>query len=127
MSTCCRCTVANQPSHKKVVSEPLQSGAVEAFLPPVRTVRCSKDRRIMIDRPIFSGYVFVIAHSDLEEGITLYEVPGTVRIISFKWRPVPIDDREIEGARLLLSHGRPPAPHSFPALGDRARVVFGAV
>ena len=81
MSTCCRCTVANQPSHKKVVNEALQSGAVEVFLALVRTIRCSKDRRIMIDRPIFSGYVFVFAHNDLEEGITLYKVPGIVRII----------------------------------------------
>jgi len=117
--------VATQPRHEKVVNQQLQSGAVEAFLPLIRTVSRWKDRRAMIDRPIFPGYVFT--RIDLQERSKLYKIPGIVRIVSFNGKPAPIDDWEIEGVRLCLTRGKSPAPHPFPAMGDRVRVVSGAL
>lgn len=117
--------VATQPRHEKVVNEQLQLGAVEAFLPLIRTVSKWKDRRAMIDRAVFPGYVFT--RIDLQERSKLYKIPGIVRIVSFNGKPAPIDDWEIEAVRLCLTRGRSPASHPFPAMGDRVRVVSGAL
>ena len=125
MSTPSWYAVATKPRHEKVVNEQLKSSSVEAFLPVLKTFSRWKDRRVTIERPIFPGYVFT--RIDLLERTKFYTIPGIIRIVSFNGKPAPIDDSEIEGVRLCLTQGRSPAPHPFPALGDRVRVVSGAL
>lgn len=117
--------VATRPRHEKVVAEQLSSASIEVFLPMVSTPSRWKDRNVLIDRPIFPGYVFTRIES--HERKTIYTSPGVVRILSFNGKAAVIDDSEIEAVRICLSRGINPAPHPFPAVGETVRVKSGAL
>ena len=79
----------------------------------------------MIQRPIFPGYVFT--HLDLRDRNHLFSIPGVVRMLSFNGAAVPIDDEEIEAVQLCLERGANPQPHSFLQVGERVKVISGAL
>jgi transcription antitermination factor NusG len=115
--------VTTQPRHEKVVAEQLQSKSIEAYLPLMSTPSRWKDRRVVIQRPIFPGYVFT--HIDLCERQHIYSVPGVVRMLSFNGAPAVIDDAEIEAVRLCLISGTNPEPHLYLETGKSVRVKSG--
>ena len=79
----------------------------------------------MIQRPIFPGYVFT--HLDLRDRNHLFSVPGVVRMLSFNGAAAPIDDEEIEAVQLCLERGANPQPHPFLEVGERVKVISGAL
>jgi transcription antitermination factor NusG len=109
--------------HEKVVAELLQSKSIQTFLPLTTTLSQWKDRRVLIQRPIFPGYVFT--HIELRERQHVYTVPGVLRILSFNGNPAVIEDAEIEAVRLCLNHGKNPQPYPYLAIGKRVRVKSG--
>jgi transcription antitermination factor NusG len=117
--------LTTQPRHEKVVAEQLQSKSIEAFLPVLATPSRWKDRRVMIDRPIFPGYVFT--HIKLHERKSIFGTPGVVRMLSFNGRPAAIDDAEIDAIRLCLEGGSRPERHPYLATGEMVRVKSGAL
>lgn len=125
MSTSRWYALATQPRHEKAVAGHLHAGSIEAFLPILKTPSQWKDRKVMIDRPVFPGYVF--AHIDLSERKAVYNVPGVVRILSFNGQAAAIEDSEIEAVRICLTRGNHPEPYPFPAVGEKVRVMTGAL
>jgi len=117
--------VTTQPRHEKVVAQQLQAKSIETFLPLLKISSRWKDRRVLIEQPIFPGYVFT--RIDLKDRPHVFSVPSVVRILSFSGAPAPIDDDEIEAVRLCLAHCDKPEPHPFPAAGELVRVKSGAL
>ena len=103
MSSPCWYAITTKSRHEKVVAEQLQRKSVEIFLPLLTTPSRWADRRVLIDRPLFPGYV--LARIDLTQRHLIYSVPGVVRMLSFGGVPAPIDESEIEGVRLCLERG----------------------
>lgn len=112
-----------RPRHEKRVEKQLRGNGVECYLPLQRTLRTWKDRRTMVDLPLFSCYIF--AHISYFKRYDVLMVPGVVRIVAIGNRPTPVRDEEIEAVRRLLSSGvkfdLSPELH----YGDRVRVVEG--
>jgi len=121
----CWYALTTQPRHEKVVAEQLQSKAIEAFLPLLTTPSRWKDRQVMIDRPIFPGYVFT--HIDLRLRSSIFSTPGVLRMLSFNGRPAAIDDAEIEAIRRCLEGGKNPEARPYLATGELVRVKSGAL
>jgi len=115
--------VTTQPRHEKVVAQQLQAKSIETFLPLLSTSSRWKDRRVLIERPIFPGYVFT--HIELKDRHHVFSVPSVVRMLSFSGAPAAIDDAEIEAVRLCLTYGDKPEPHPFPQAGELVRVKSG--
>ena len=117
--------VTTKPRHEKVVAEQLQSKSIESFLPIVSTPSRWKDRKVVLERPIFPGYVFT--RIDLRDRTGIYSVPGVLRMLCFNGKPAEIEDAEIEAVRLCLARGSKPEPHPFLQSGERVRVKSGAL
>ncbi|WP_396126768.1 transcription termination/antitermination protein NusG [Acidicapsa ligni] len=117
--------VTTQSRHEKVVTEHLKSRSIEAFLPVITTPSRWKDRRVLIDRPIFPGYVFT--HIGLHERQNVFSIPGVVRMLSFNGKPAEIDDAEIEAVRICLTAGNKLEPHPFLKTGEHVRVKSGSL
>jgi transcription antitermination factor NusG len=117
--------VTTQPRHEKVVAKQLQAKSIETFLPLLATQSRWKDRRVLIERPIFPGYVFT--RIDLTERHHVFSIPSVVRMLSFSGAPAAIDDAEIEAVRQCLAFGNKPEPHPFPESGELVRVKSGAL
>jgi transcription antitermination factor NusG len=109
--------------HEKRVARHMEQRQIEHFLPIYRTQHRWKDgSRVMVDLPLFPGYVFV--HTDLRDRVRVLAVPGVVSIIGTTSRPAPLPDFEVEALRAGLDPTRA-EPHPLLTLGQRVRIKAG--
>jgi transcription antitermination factor NusG len=82
-----------------------------------------KDRRMKLQLPLFPGYVFV--RLELRDRLTVLQVPGVARLISFNGKPAALPDEEIEVLRTGLAAKLRAEPHPYLTVGRRVRVQRG--
>jgi transcription antitermination factor NusG len=110
-------------NHESCVQKQLRQRTVEAYLPVYASVRCWKDRRVLLEMPLFPGYVFV--HMALRDRLRILQTPGVVRLVGFGDRPAPLPHQEIEALRQGVAHEMRIEPHPYLKLGQRVRVKTG--
>jgi transcription antitermination factor NusG len=113
-------TAVNQ---EKRVSEQMRQRGIEHFLPLYRSVRRRTDRRVVLDLPLFPGYLFV--HINLANRLRVLELPRVVRLVGTAKSPSAIDDQAIQSLRAGLSFEGKIEPHSYLVRGCKVRVVRG--
>jgi len=106
----------------KVTSQIVKLG-FEPFFPKQRTLSKRKDRKKFIEAPIFPGYVF--AKVTPTEFNKLLNLPGVVKILGEKGKPIPIPEEEIESVRILVKSEVNIEPHPYLREGDKVRIVSG--
>ena len=67
------------------------------------SVRRWKDRKVMLDLPLFPGYVFV--RMALRNRLHVQQVPGVAHLVGFDGTPAALPDQEIDALRASLSSG----------------------
>lgn len=112
--------------HERRVERRLQERGLEVFLPHLTVVRRWRDRKKILQVPLFPGYLFV--HDDLETSSAYYDVimaPGVVQILGYngKLQAVPVET--IESIRLATASDRPYYPYRYLLKGKRVRVAEG--
>jgi transcription antitermination factor NusG len=110
-------------NHEKKVSEQLGAREVEHFLPVYSSARRWKDRRVVLDLPLFPGYVFV--RMMLQDRLRVQQVPGVARLVGFDGTPAGLPDEEIDTLRASLANGVRAEPCPYPKIGQRVRVKSG--
>jgi transcription antitermination factor NusG len=111
--------------HEKRVVQHLEQRQIEHFLPLYRTQHRWKDgSRVMVDLPLFPGYVFVRIDSGNRVGVLA--VPGVVSMIGTASRPAPLPDFEVEKLRTGLDPMRA-EPHPLVTVGQHVRIKTGAL
>ncbi len=115
--------VYTRANHEKKIREQLDQRNVESFLPIYESVRRWKDRRIRLQMPLFSGYVFVRIAA--VNRLQVLQIPGVVRLVGFNGQPAPLPDEDIEGLRKGLASGFCAEPHPFLRIGRRVRMRSG--
>lgn len=90
---------------EKVVNDILQKKSIEAFLPTAHVRSKRKDRRVMLDLPLFPGYIFVRTNLYTEGYLSILKTPGAVRLIGNKDGPVPVGQPIIESLRIMVNSG----------------------
>ncbi|MDI7268446.1 MAG: transcription termination/antitermination NusG family protein [Myxococcota bacterium] len=110
---------------RKVVRFIEGRGAPETFLPTYR----AKTRRLgvmrVVERPLFTGYVFVALGGDGSERVAALQAPGAVGFVCFGGRTARIDDRTMRSLRILVSRSDEARPHPLLREGQAVRVVDG--
>jgi len=110
-------------NREKRVAEQLARRSVEHFLPLYETVRQWKDRRVQMQIPLFSGYVFV--RLALRDRLQVLQVPGVANLVGFSGKPTALPQEEIDALRTSLANGVRAEPHPYLTVGRRARVKAG--
>jgi transcription antitermination factor NusG len=111
--------------HEKRVARHLMLREIEHFLPIYRTQHRWKDgSRVMIDLPLFPGYIFV--RIDERKRVGVLEVPGVVSMIGAGPRPAALPDFEVEALRTGLDPMKA-EPHPLLTVGQRVRIKSGAL
>lgn len=118
--------VYTSPRHEKRVDQHLKLRGVERYLPLYRAQRKWNDgSRVTLDLPLFPGYIFVCIKRT--ERVKVLEVPGVLTIVGSTGRePAPLSETEINALRSGL-HLRCAEPCPYLAVGQRARIVSGAL
>ena len=111
--------------HEKRVAEHLEQREIEYFLPLYRSQRKWKDgSRVMLDLPLFSGYLFVRIRRN-QRGEVL-GVPGALTfVMGTGGEPAVLPDGTIQALRSGLKE-REAEPHPMLIAGQRARISCGA-
>lgn len=108
-----------------VVHDGLFKKAHEVFLPKVRVRSRRRDRKVMIDVPLFPGYVFVKTNLHPHHHLDILKTVGAVRLIGNKQVPVPVPEETIDSLRIMVSHDSTIQTGSRFRKGDRVMVVNG--
>jgi transcription antitermination factor NusG len=115
--------VLTRSRHERKVHDQLMSRGIESFLPSVSRWSRWRDRRKLIDWPLFPGYCFARCYSDDVRPVLMCK--GVVHLVSFAARPAPVPDYEIDGIRRLLESTLPHDPCPFIDVGMMVEVVYG--
>ena len=110
-------------NHEKQVAAELEARTVEHFLPLYGSVRRWKDRRVILDLPLFPGYIFV--RLALRDRLRVVQIPSVARLVGFGGLPVALPDTEMAILRSGLSERIRAEPHVFLAVGRRVRITGG--
>ncbi|MBZ5552559.1 MAG: UpxY family transcription antiterminator [Acidobacteriia bacterium] len=111
--------------HEKVVNLELSKKRLETFLPLMKVLSQWKDRRKLVEKPLFPGYLFV--HTTLDHRLDVLKTSGVVQIVGIKNVPEPIPDQQIENIQILLRSDLKYDPHPSLTVGQRVRVRTGAL
>ncbi len=99
--------------------------SLEAFLPRIQVMSRRKDRRKKILVPLIPGYVFVRSTLAPEEYHRIIQTVGVVRMVSFKGKPVPANEQEIDSLMIIDGTDRTVQNRSYMSKGDRVIIMEG--
>ena len=109
-------------NQERMVSHSLTGRGVEHYLPCSTSVRQWKDRRVKVEVPLFSGYVFV--RLPLIERMRVLSVPNVVSLVGPKSAPSEVSDEELNWIRFGVEQGTA-QPHPYLNEGDRVMITGG--
>ncbi len=123
-SRCCAWYAAYTRSrHEKVVHLAAEAEGLESFLPLRQVLSRWKDRRKLVEKPLFPGYVFVQASAS--ELYRVRAIRGVAYIVGDAVAPTPVADDQLEAVRKMVQGPYP--TESWPGLqvGRRVQVTSG--
>ena len=88
---------------EKTVHTSITNKKFETFLPQTKRKSIRKDRKLMIDVPLFKGYLFVKTTLDPTDQLNILKTTGAVRLLGNQTGPVPVPDDQIESLKILTS------------------------
>ncbi|MGM0417561.1 MAG: transcription termination/antitermination protein NusG [Thermodesulfobacteriota bacterium] len=97
---------------ENVVKDALLQKKIEAFLPTVIRMSRRKDRKKLIETPMFPGYIFVLSDRFAPSHLNILKTTGAVRLLGFNNEPVPVKTEAVEslilfsGSKEIISTGR---------------------
>ena len=110
-----------KPRAEKKVEERLQAIGVECYLPLHHAPHIWSDRVKLIDKPLFSSYIFVrCSESALH---SLQYVYGVARIVCYCDRPAVVSSKEIDSIRLFLEQ----AANRKLCVGEEVEILSGSL
>lgn len=109
---------------EKVVRDQLIGRGVEPLLPLHTRISQWKDRRKMVEWPLFPGYCF--GRFILDERLNVLQVPGVIQIVGSGTDAEPIPDEEIAAVQRLMQLCQPYELSPYPpAKGTVVQVIRG--
>src|SRR5262249_35887749 len=106
------------------VSDQLRRKHFEVFLPTVHVRSRRRDRRVVLDQPLFPGYVFLRFAPSRAGYVTVASTDGVVRVLGQGWDALqPVPDEQVEGVRRLVTQAEGARAVPWIRVGDRVRIV----
>ncbi len=110
---------------ENVVHEGLRKKSIEAFLPKIKIASKRRDRKIILDVPLFPGYLFVKTDLDTTHYLDVVKTAGVVHFVGNKDGPILVAESTVESIRIIVSAGGPILTGTKLKKGDRVMVVRG--
>jgi len=89
---------------ERIVQVGLHNKKFEVLNPTYQSLSIRKDRRKVLSRPIFSGYMFLRTLLNPEKHLEVLKTPGVVEILRNNSGPTPVPDEQVDNVRLLEKH-----------------------
>jgi transcription antitermination factor NusG len=119
--------VRTRSRHEKIVASQLETSGIESFLPLCSQVRSWSDRRVIVDLPLFPGYVFVRTSRATQARVRVFQARGVIGFVGPNNQATPIPAEQIEAVRSLMQSQIECRPHPYLNVGQRVRIQNGAL
>ena len=116
--------VQTKSRFEKVVHTGLQTKGFETYLPLCQEAHIWKDRKKVVEVPLFPGYVLAKLVDNAADRVRVAQTHGVARILGDGNAITPIEEREIEAVHRLVANGAH-KPHPHLREGVRVRVRQG--
>jgi transcription antitermination factor NusG len=113
--------------HEKRVAAQFEEKRVCTFLPLLGQIHRWTDRRVKVEVPMFSCYVFVRIVHTVEGRLNVLRTPGVLGFVGSERQGTPIPDGQIESLRTAINEKIPCFPHDFISPGRRVRIRGGSL
>lgn len=110
---------------ENIVNEGLAKKSIEVFLPKIKVRSKRRDRKVMIQVPLFPGYVFVKTDLNPYEHIEIVKTVGAVRIIGYKDGPLAVPQESIESLKIMVAGNSSVTTGTRFKKGDMVMVING--
>lgn len=110
---------------ENVVNEGLTKKSIDVFLPKIKLRSKRRDRKAMIQVPLFPGYVFVKTDLNPYEHIEIVKTIGAVRILGNKDGPLPVPQESIESLKIIVAGNSSVTTGTRLRKGDIVMVING--
>jgi transcription antitermination factor NusG len=109
-------------NHEKRVAQHFASRRVEFYLPLYAERSRRTDRPVVLERPLFTGYIFV--RPSLADRLPIISAPGVLRLLG-DGAMQTVSEREVSAIREGLAKGYLLRPHPAIPVGTPVRVRGG--
>ena len=114
--------------HEFHVFERLSMANIDIFLPTVERLSKWKDRKKMVNFPLFPGYLFVHINKSYNNMLTVLKTNGVVRFLGISPRePEPIPDEQIISLKRVIESKELLDPYPYLKEGQRVRIKRGSL
>lgn len=109
--------------HESAVHACLQQKRITAYLPKYNVMRRWKNRKAIVEAPLFPGYVFVQPSADQYEDMRY--IRGSCGLVFAGSKPAPMPQKDLEAVRILVGSGATLAVNPQLVPGQRVEVISG--
>jgi transcription antitermination factor NusG len=120
--TPCWYAIHTRSNQEKIACEALLGRGFECFLPKYETVSQWKDRRVLIERPLFPGYLF--ARVPAAHKVKVMMAHGVVDVLCDRPGWDAIDEFQVQCLKSKLSMHRT-EPHVYLPVGSKVTIASG--
>lgn len=116
-----------RPRHEKMVVHRLDERGIASYLPLVKRLRQWRKRKIKVEVPLFSCYVFAYLQPTNEDRLRVLRVDGVFNLVGTCGIGTPIPEDEITAVRRLTEGNLSWGAYPFLKVGQRVRIRGGAL
>lgn len=109
--------------HEKFIHHELQKKGIRTFLPLRKVKRQWSDRKIVIEEPLFKGYLFV--HTPLIHCSSILHTKGAVRFVGSYETPIAVPPVDILALKRFMEEEVVVDPFPYLKVGEPIRVKSG--
>lgn len=111
--------------HEHKVDAGLRDKGLETFLPTMTVPSRRRDRKSLIEVPLFAGYLFVNTDLTMDAYYRIIRVPGVVRLLSLGGRCLPVPLETVQSIQTMAASGQVYYPWPYLEKGMRVRIMEG--
>ena len=112
--------------HEQKVCNQLEEKSLEVFLPKINVWSRRRDRKKIIEQPLFPGYLFLKPFSDRELYIDIVQIKGVVKILGENWDNLGVvPEKQMDDIYKIIKSGQEVFPHHYIQIGRKVRVIWG--
>jgi len=89
--------------HEQIVFNGLEGKGIETFLPKTYRRSIRKDRRVVLNVPLFPGYLFLKTTLIPEAHLWVLKTVGAVKLVGNQLGPVPVPETVIESLKIMTA------------------------
>jgi len=109
--------------HEQKVKAQFEKKNIVHFLPLYQRLSYWKDRKKLMNFPLFPGYIF--GYFPLKDRTEILTTVGVVRIIGFQRGPIPVPEEQISALQQVVTSGLKYDPIPYFKKGQRVRIKRG--